>query len=206
MSRALFTTRLKVSDPTAMTAEATLRRRFGFGDGWPASRARNCSWWIDPRPATLRDALQALIRRTNLFMNPNKHVGRLVVEGEEAAAGARAARVGGAGGAAGGFLLVWTPGDGDDLLESVQQHAGVDGFAALSRGWLWRFTAGPGVDSAGLLVMARQSGELRSRGQGFLVHPAYQEHRLYATRPSLYDIGSVTRPDPDTRHLQESRP
>jgi len=207
MSRALFTTRLKVSDPTAMTALATLRQRFGFGTRL-AALSREELFCVETTldPAATRELLEDLVRRTNLFMNPNKHVGRLLIEDEAAPAGASVPATSMAGAPATGFLLVWTPGEGSDLLESVEHHAGVGGFTGLVHGWLWCFTGGPGVDAAGLLAMARQSGELRSRGQGFLVHPAYQEHRLYATRPSLYDIGSVMSPDPDTRHPQESRP
>lgn len=214
MSRALFTTRLKVSDPTAMTALATLRHRFGFGARL-AALSREELFLVETTldPVATREVLEDLVRRTNLFMNPNKHVGRLVIEDEAAPGGApppAASAAGAAPPAAGapatGFLLVWTPGEGSDLLESVEHHAGVGGFTGLVHGWLWHFTGGPGVDGAGLLAMARQSGELRSRGQGFLVHPAYQEHRLYATRPSLYDIASVMSPEPDTRHPQESRP
>lgn len=218
MSRALFTTRLKVSDPTAMTALATLRQRFGFGARL-AALSREELFFVETTldPVATREVLEDLIRRTNLFMNPNKHVGRLLIEDEAApavaaawgSAAAPAAATPGSppgGAAATGFLLVWTPGEGSDLLESVEHHAGVGGFTSLVRGWLWCFTGGPEVDAAGLLAMARQSGELRSRGQGFLVHPAYQEHRLYANRPSLYDIGSLMSPDPATRHPQESRP
>lgn len=208
MSRALFTTRLKVSDPTALTALATLRGRFGFGERL-AALSREEVFLLDTTldAVATREVLEDVVRRTNLFMNPNKHVGRLEVEGDAPAAPAAApAAPAGADAPPTGYLLAWTPGDGEDLLESVQHHAGVGGFTGLARGWLWRFTGGPGVDAAGLLALARQSGELRSRAQGFLVHPAYQEHRLYATRPSLYDIGSVMSPDPETRHLQESRP
>lgn len=185
MSRALLWTRLKVVDPTAVTAFETLRSRFGFADRLGAL-AREEFFLFDieaPAPAT-RTRIERLVRGTNLLLNPNKHTWRLVVESDEPVPAPAGAPVE-------AFLLVWTPGDGAGILNSIERHGLVEDLLGLARGWLWRFTAGPGVDADALRALVEQAGPLRARGQGFLVHPAYQEHRVYGRRPTLYDIGEV---------------
>lgn len=185
MSRALLTTRLKVVDPAAVTALETLRHRFGFEDRLAAlSREELFLFDVDAPVANSRQQIEGLVRGTNLLMNPNKHVWRLAVESDESLPPPADAPVD-------AYLLVWTPGEGADLQNAIQRHALAPDVVGLARGWLWRFAAGAGVDREGLLAMVDQAGELRSRGRGFLVHPAYQEHRVYVRRPTLYDVGDV---------------
>jgi hypothetical protein len=182
MTAALLTTRLKVADPTALTALSTLRTRLGFGE-----RLRNVTreefhlfeTTLDREGA--RRLVDGLVRRTNLFLNPNKHFHRLVVEGD-AAPSPEILRGPGA------YLLVWTEGDGEDLLESMRRHVGVEQVTSLSRGWIWRLEGAPNATPAEMLDLVSRAGVLTSRTSGFLVHPAYQDCRLYAGRPSLYDV------------------
>lgn len=198
MSRALLFTRLKVVDPAAVTALETLRHRFDQVDQL-AGLAREEFFLFDveaPAPTT-RDRIERLVRGTNLLLNPNKHVWRLVVEHDDSAPVAP-------GAPAEAYLLVWTPGDGADLLTSIQRHGLADDMVGLARGWLWRFTAAPGVDAPTLRAMVQQAGPLRSRERGFLVHPAYQEHRVYARRPTLYDIGEFVTFDATLRSSGEN--
>ena len=95
MTDLLLTTRLKVSDPTARTALATLRDRMGLSDR-VASLVREELFLFDVAapPAAAREVVEELARGTNLFLNPNKHAWR-VRTGDELCARRRGEREGG---------------------------------------------------------------------------------------------------------------
>ncbi|HEX7878551.1 MAG TPA: hypothetical protein VF720_04040, partial [Candidatus Eisenbacteria bacterium] len=85
------------------------------------------------------------------------------------------------------WLLVWTSDEGAALEASVHRHLGLATVESIRRGWLWQFGAAPGVDAAVLLHAAREAAFGDGGSHGFLVHDAWQEGRLYADRPSVYD-------------------
>ena len=178
MTDLLLTTRLKVSDPTARTALATLRDRLGLADR-VASLVREELFLFDVAApaAQAREVIEGLARRTNLFLNPNKHAWRIRTGDEPLAPVPRPTA----------WLLVWTPGDGATLEASVHRHLGLATVESIRRGWLWQFGAVPGVDAAVLLHAAREAAFGDGESRGFLVHEAWQEGRLYADRPSVYD-------------------
>lgn len=187
MTSILLTTRLKVADPTARTALATLRDRLGLGDRLARlSREEVFLFAIDAPAAAARELVDGLARQTNLFLNPNKHTFRLSAAGEPPGAAEA-----GAASNPEAWLLVWTPGEGDGLVESLERHTGAHDVRAIRRGWLWRLTAGPGISGAAFGDAVRQAGSVESRHRGFLAHPAFQECRLYGSRPTVYDIASA---------------
>ena len=172
----LLTTGLKVADPTAITALATLRTRLGFGDILAGlSREELFLFEVEGREEAARAAVDGLVRNTNLFLNPNKHWHRLTTAGAEAAA-------------PGAYLLVWTDGDGEDLREAVRRHTGAAGVAAVRRAWLWSFLPPSGAGAAELIARLGDGTDRRNSARGFLAHPAWQESRLYARRPGVYDV------------------
>jgi hypothetical protein len=179
MTDVLLATRLKVSDPTARTALATLRDRLGLADRVGSLvREELFLFEVDAAPAAARELVEGLARETNLFLNPNKHAWR-VRTGDEPVAGA---------GVPVAWLLAWTPEDGAALEGSVHRHLGLATVESIRRGWLWQFGAVPGVDAAALLHAAREAAFGDGALRGFLVHDAWQEGRLYVERPSVYDV------------------
>jgi hypothetical protein len=170
-------TRLKVADPTAVTALSTLRGRLGLAEDIAGlSREEIFVMDVDAPPQIALGLVEDLVRSTNLFLNPNKHHYRLTLEGFPDSEADRAA-----------YLLVWTPGEGEDLRDSLWRHARAVQVLAVFRAWLWRFTGGARTGADRLMKAVAQSAVQKSRRQGLLVHPAYQECRLYERSPSVYD-------------------
>jgi hypothetical protein len=175
----LLATRLKVSDPTARTALATLRDRLGLADRVATLvREELFLFEVAPPVAGGKELVDNLARETNLFLNPNKHAWK-VTTGDEPIAPAAGITA---------WLLVWTPGDGAALETSVHRHLGLAAVTSIRRGWLWKFGAAPGVDAARLAEAARAAAFGDGGHHGFLVHEAWQDGRLYAERPSVYDV------------------
>jgi len=178
MTDVLLATRVKASDPTARTALATLRDRLGLADRVGSLvREEIFLFEVAPAPAAARDLVEGLARETNLFLNPNKHSWRIKT-GDETIAPTAGPAV---------WLLVWTRDDGAALEESVHRHLGLATVESIRRGWLWQFGAVPGVNASVLLHAAREASFGDGGSRGFLVHEAWQEGRLYADRPSVYD-------------------
>lgn len=188
MTSVLLTTRLKVADPTALTALATLRDRLGLaGQLARLSREELFLFEISDRPAGARRLVEELARQTNLFLNPNKHTFRLAASDEPAGPAAESP----AGAPPEAWLLVWTPGDGDGLGDSLERHTGARAVRRIRRAWLWRLTAETGVSPAAFSDVVARAGVVESRHRGFLAHPAFEECRLYGSRPTVYDIDSA---------------
>jgi phosphoribosylformylglycinamidine (FGAM) synthase PurS component len=196
MSDVLLETRLKVADPTALTALATLRDRLRLAPALEGlSREEYTLFEVDLDPAAARDLVSDLCRKTNLFLNPNKHAWRVRIEGVEP--GAPPAADGGARPAPGrepapegasAWLLVHVPGDGEERLDSVHRHVGAPAVRRVATGTLWRATGAPGVAAERVVEALRAAAVVENRHAGFLVHPAFQVGHLYAARPSVYDV------------------
>ncbi len=186
MTSLLLTKRLKVADPTAMTALATLRDRMGMAESIAGlSRDELFLLKVDlPADAAVRRVTE-LVRGTNLFLNPNKHSWR--IDAGEGAGPDEAA----AGGNARAWLLVRGIEPDTSLLESLWRHAGAREITDLRQFQLWRFVAPAGVAPEALLRAAGRAAVVTDRRNGFLVHPAFQEGRLYAAAPNLYDVESL---------------
>ena len=176
----LLTTRLKVADPTALTALATLRDRLGFADRIRGlSREEVFLFSMAPSTPKPGEFVEKLARQTNLFLNPNKHAFRITT-------GEAARPVGPPESSA--WLLAWSTGDGEALETSVRRHLRLTAIGSVRRGWLWAMTPEPGIDAAVFQRSARDAAIGDGTHRGFLVHPAWQEGRLYAERPSVYDV------------------
>lgn len=193
----LLATRLKVADPTAITALATLRTRLDCDDLLAGlSREELFLFEVEGRAAPARAAVEDLVRSTNLFLNPNKHRHHLSAAGSGEGPAPGPVGVGELPGRVGAdeapgprpFLLVWTEGDGEDLREALARHGLAAGVAALRRAWLWSFLPRPGIAAAELIARIDQDAGRRGSPRRFLAHPAWQESRLYARRPGVYDV------------------
>lgn len=180
MNDVLLTTRLKVADPTALTALATLRDRLGLADRLKGlSREEVFLFSMSPSTPKPAELVEQLARQTNLFLNPNKHAFRITT-------GEAAQRVTSSDSQA--WLLVWARGEGEALEASVHRHLGLAAIESIRKGWLWTMTPEPGIDPPAFQVAARGAAIGDGRRRGFLVQSAWQEGRLYAERPSVYDV------------------
>lgn len=176
----LLTTRLKVADPTALTALATIRNRLGFADRIRGlSREEVFLFTMAPSLPKPEEFVEKLARQTNLFLNPNKHAFRITM-------GESARPIGPPESLA--WLLAWSAGDGAALEISVRRHLDLRAIGSIRKGWLWTMTPEPGIDAAIFLKAARDAAIGDGTRRGFLVHAAWQEGRLYAERPSVYDV------------------
>lgn len=187
MTDVLLATRLKVADPTALTARATLRDRLGLA-GVLAGLSREELFLFDvalePEPAAA--LVDDLCRRTNLFLNPNKHTYRLATWSDATSPPESAATVPPVEPTA--WLLVSMPGEGRDRLDAVHRHVGAPAVRRIARATLWRADGVDGARPAAVVEALRSAAVVESRGAGFLVHPAFQVGHLYAARPSVYDV------------------
>lgn len=162
---------LKIPDAVASTAHNTIRRRMGMSEVAGLSRAE---WWKAEFADDCADAearLRALVERTSLFLNPNKHRYQLVVGDAVPPAPEGAACV-----------LVTDREDvaGQAVAEAALAHPLAGGaLRSLSRGVLWTITAAPG-EGRSSRELAEALAVSTHRTAGLLSNPHYQDARLPA--------------------------
>jgi len=169
--------RLKIPDVTALTAANALRRRLGYADALKQLK-RADYYRLDLAAHDADAALELgkdLAERTNLFVNPNKHIYELKVLQPR---GQQVAREDG------NFVvtvLVTDPADGSGrgMLAALQGRLGYqDRVQGLLRGTLWTI-----VLAADDPQQARQAAEdiavTRSQDQGLLMNPHYQQYEIW---------------------------
>lgn len=187
---------LKGADPTAVSAFDALRQLLGFGDRLlQLKRRRLLELALDPRvlpsPERIRETIGAYLHTTTDFWNPNKERAWVRCRRLEASdapgflvekQGALSAAPFGqpeATSAAWDHLLVW-PREGRsapaDLAERMPAASLLGAGAALLYSVRWRDDATAEERAS----WTEAIGEVRSRRQGFLVQPHFQDHRRYS--------------------------
>lgn len=164
--------RLKIPDVTALTAANALRRSLGYTQLKTLTRADYYRLRLNVETAEeALDLARELAERTNLFVNPNKHVYEVHQELETGdAQDGHIARV-----------LVTDPQDGsaEGMLAALQGRLGYgDRVAGLTKGLLW--TMHLDCDSAEQARrLAAEMAETRSLQQGLLVNPHFQDFEVW---------------------------
>lgn len=166
--------RLKIPDVTALTASGALRRRMGYGETLKSlKRADYYRFDVEaPDAASALALVSEIAEKTNLFVNPNKHVFEVRSGGHEASAGS---------GAQVAQVLVTDPGDGSaqGALEALAGRLGYgESVRGLLRGVLWTLELdAPDADIA--RRMAQEIAVTRRREQGLLMNPHFQECEVW---------------------------
>ncbi len=166
--------KLKIPDVTALTAFGALRRRMGYADILTGlSRADYYRLELEaPDEAAARPLAAELAEKTNLFVNPNKHIYELRT-GPEAALPVKEGRHG-------VQVLVTDPTDGSaqGALAALRRRLGyADQVSGLLKGVLWtlEIVADTPQKARGI---AEDIAVTRARHRGLLVNPHFQECEL----------------------------
>lgn len=164
--------RLKIPDVTALTAANALRRSMGYKQLKELRRADyyRLELAVDDQAQALELAAE-LAEKTNLFVNPNKHVYELWTSREEAppAEGKLA------------HVLVTDPHDGsaEGMLSALQGRLGYGGkVTGLTKGLLWTMVIDT-ADAEEAKRLAREMAETKSLDKGLLVNPHFQEFEVW---------------------------
>lgn len=168
---------LKIPDVTALTAANALRRRLGYADA--LKQLKRADYYrldlaVDDPDAALALG-EELAERTNLFVNPNKHIYELKV------LQARGQRLAGEDGAYAVNVLVTDPADGsgEGMLAALQGRLGYeDRVQGLLKGVLWTMLLAAG-DADQARRMAEDIAVTRAQDQGLLMNPHYQEYEIW---------------------------
>lgn len=172
MQKVALLVRLKIPDVTALTAANALRRSLGYSQ---LSSLRRADYYgltlaVDTPDQALALATE-LAEKTNLFVNPNKHVFE-VQAGQPVAPEAEGQVV---------QVLVTDPHDGsaEGMLAALQGRLGYgERVSEVTRGLLW--TLELAVDSpAEAQRLARELAETTSLEQGLLVNPHFQDLEIW---------------------------
>ncbi|MBN1826158.1 MAG: hypothetical protein JW958_07825 [Candidatus Eisenbacteria bacterium] len=164
MSEALFLlVRLRVPDVTALTAEETIRKRVA-GGGRLVRLDRLDLWEFRHRDgAAFREKLDALVRDSNLFVNPNKHAYRITGDYRR-------------GWREGGYLVLVRGREdleGKVAEETLARRYAIDGLHGVRYGVLWRMKL-EGTGGAEGLALAESLAVTRAPKGGLLVNPHVQ--------------------------------
>ncbi|MCC7495392.1 MAG: hypothetical protein IT204_23785 [Fimbriimonadaceae bacterium] len=163
-----LTVALKIPDVTAVTARRTLQGRLGYGE--QLADLRRADWWrltVAPAGDAALALGQELAERTNVFVNPTKHVYRCAQRAAAPAAPAGCTAVG----VLTGFLDEATA---DLTLQALRGRLGYgDRVLAVQRGTLWTFHLRT-TDLAAARDLAAAMTVSRDRATGLLVNPHSQ--------------------------------
>lgn len=164
--------RLKIADVTALTAANALRRSLGYTQLKSLTRADYYRLALKTEtPEAALELARELAEKTNLFVNPNKHVYELhrQLDAGDAPEG-HIARV-----------LVTDPHDGsaEGMLAALQGRLGYgDKVAGLIKGLLWTMHLDCATAEEARLL-AREMAETKSLEQGLLVNPHFQDFEVW---------------------------
>lgn len=164
--------RLKIPDVTALTASNALRRSMGYKQLKELRRADyyRLELAVDTPEQAVALASE-LAEKTNLFVNPNKHVYEVWTSREEKApAQGQLAHV-----------LVTDPNDGSaqGMLAALKGRLGYgDKVTGVTKGLLWTMVLDT-EDPEEARRLASEMAETKSLGQGLLVNPHFQEFEVW---------------------------
>ncbi len=167
--------RLKIPDVTALTAAGALRRRMGYEGTLRALRRADYyrMGLAVADDAAARELATRLAEKTNLFVNPNKHVYELRTGTHEPMRGREGHHL--------LQVLVTDSADGsaEGMLHALQGRLGYGSQVQdLLRGVLWSLeVTSQSRDEA--LALARDIAVTRTRSQGLLMNPHFQECEVW---------------------------
>ena len=167
--------RLKIPDVTALTAANSLRRRMGYAE--PLAGLRRADYYrlgLNVETAEEAKALATeFAERTNLFVNPNKHVFEVRLPDERGATTAE-------NGAYPVEVLVTDPNDGSaqGALAALRGRLGYrDRVTSLVKGVLWVLSLRAcSVEDA--RALAEEIAVTRRIDRGLLVNPHFQQYGI----------------------------
>jgi len=164
--------RLKIPDVTALTAANALRRSMGYTQLTELHRADY--YKLDLNVDSQEEAVglaRELAEKTNVFVNPNKHVYEIQTDHQdEAPPQGQVAHV-----------LVTDPHDGsaEGTLATLQGRLGYgDRVAGLTKGLLWTMRLDV-ADAHEARRLAAEMAETTSLEKGLLVNPHFQEFEVW---------------------------
>ena len=172
MQTAAILVRLKIPDVTALTAANALRRSMGYTQLKELRRADyyRLELAVDTPEQAVALASE-LAEKTNLFVNPNKHVYEIwTAREEQAPAQGQLAHV-----------LVTDPNDGgaQGILAALQGRLGYGGkVTGVTKGLLWTMVLDTD-DPEEARRLAAEMAETKSLSQGLLVNPHFQEFEVW---------------------------
>jgi len=164
--------RLKIPDVTALTAANSLRRRMGYAE--QLASLRRADYYRLGLNVESPDEAKALAvelaERTNLFVNPNKHLYEVRLPEEHGAGSTQ-------GEAYEVEVLVTDPNDGSaqGVLSALRGRLGYgDQVASLLKGVLWVLSL-RADDLAQARALAEEIAVTKRIDQGLLVNPHFQQ-------------------------------
>jgi len=165
-----LTVALRGADPVALTAAHALTHRLGFG-GELAELARRDLWRLRLEASGVAEALAlagSWVTRSNVFVNPNKHVYELA-----------ASRPGDKPGRASGrtaWIVAWSEPDieGAAARNLIQTRFGARELAQVEKALVWMLRFNAGIDADEIKRRAEEIAVARSRLSGLLTNPHFQ--------------------------------
>jgi hypothetical protein len=167
--RIVLTVALKVTDNEALSALEALQTKMGMADS-VVGLAREVQWELDVEADGPESALRVvteIVKRTNVFLNPNKHRSTLT-----------------------SVPHAWDGLDDDEVAILVSDRDGAESLAAIAAGsrigvtglrkatrrirWRVRLAEAPSREQPGLLALMRKIGVASDRGTGLLSNPHSQ--------------------------------
>lgn len=161
---------LRVPDVTALTAEETIRKRITGGERLDGLEHFDL-WEFHSGAGGFRDELERMVRDSNLFVNPNKHVYRFT---EDYLDGWTEERY---------ILRVWGREDMDGVVarDTLIRRYGISNLSDVKRSDLWVMNLS-GVSGGEGVALAESFGVTDGPRGGLLVNPHYQEYSVKITR------------------------
>jgi hypothetical protein len=165
-----LTVALRGADPVALTAEHALTHRLGYS-GVLAEILRRDVWWIELESSGVAEALAlagSWVTRSNVFVNPNKHVYELTASsGSE-----RAARAAGRT----AWVVAWSEPDieGEAAARLIRARFGGAELCQVRKALVWMLRFGAGVEPSEVEPLAEEIAVSRSRLGGLLTNPHIQ--------------------------------
>lgn len=167
--------RLKIPDVTALTAAGALRRRMGYAEVLKSLK-RADYFRLQLNVADSAAAIELateLAEKTNVFVNPNKHVYEVRAGSHQAVAESDGRHV--------VHVLVTDPTDGsaEGALSALQGRLGYgERVTGLVKGVLWSLELAC-ESRARAEELAREIAVTTARDQGLLLNPHFQECEIW---------------------------
>jgi hypothetical protein len=171
-----LTIALRGADPTALTAEHALCNRLGYASVLAALERRDF-WRLAVESSGMAEALTlagSWVTRSNLFVNPNKHIYELAATRGTARAASRGP--GGRGSTRTAWVVAWSEPDidGEAAVRLIHTRFGGRELIGARRATVWMLRFAPGVEPARTLKLADEIALARTRTRGLLTNPHLQ--------------------------------